>query len=234
MAEPTQASKAFGKPLQDRAKIFAISKFSTIIIIIAANGLVRYRDVLCVVLASVYLYIMSRYVFPPVTLESPPSIYKGSKVLKAYVTFAAYVGVYLPLAYIILGVAMGDKNAVQTAATHTLFLACQVVSERLSSAFSHPARALVPILYNSGRLVSIWAWIQSEFLKGTHASSLPVSKGPLSATHWVLLGRFLAVTNLLLWSYNLFCFLVPMYLPSCFRKYFEQEKAWSEQRSKTE
>lgn len=215
---------------------FALLRFSMFMIFIAACRLVPYSDFLCVLLASVYIYIMSRYAFPPVTPESPPSIYKGSKVLKIYVTFAAYVGLYLPLAYIAVGVGKGDKRAVKGAASHTFFLAAQVVSERLtgtSNSVSLPARALVPILYNSGRLVSVWTWVRLEFSKGT-ASSSSVSDGPLSAKHWVVFGQFLAVANLLFWSYNLFCFLVPIYLPACFRKYVEDERKNSERSKKVE
>lgn len=119
MAEPTQTSRAFGKPPQAHAKTeggllsafsFAQFPFITIIVILAASGLVPYKDILCVLLASLYIYIMSRYVFPPVTLMCPPSIYEGSKVLPLYITLAAIVGLFLPLAYILLGVTMGDKK----------------------------------------------------------------------------------------------------------------------------
>ncbi|KAH7290163.1 hypothetical protein KP509_30G034500 [Ceratopteris richardii] len=105
---------------------------------------------------------------------------------------------------------MGHGTVVATAAPHTFLLAWQVLSDLISGfcgpkLVSPPSRALVPILYNSGRLVSIWAWLQADF-----ASSIALQP-------WLLLGRCLALANLALWTYNLFGFLLPIYLPFCFQ-----------------
>lgn len=242
MAEPAQTSQASGMPPEDRKKTgggllrafpSAHCRFSAVVIIFAAIGLVPYQDMVSVLLASLYIYAMSRFVFPPVTPSCPGSFYKGSEVLRTYVAVACFLGLDFPLAYIMLGVVTGNQKAVQAAAPHTFLLASQIVTEQMTSTsngVSLPARALVPILYNSVRLVSIWEWIHTDFAKAAHHEVSP----PVSSPHWVFFGCGLAVANLLLWSYNLFGFLLPMYLPLCLRQYFEDEKAWNQQRHKSD
>ncbi|MCO5553629.1 hypothetical protein L7F22_007155 [Adiantum nelumboides] len=195
----------------------------TIIIVLAGSAMLPYETFLCVVLYSLYILLMSRYAFPkheqgPEPKPKGPVFLEGRRhIMASYIKLAAYIGLYFPFAYILLGLALGQKAVVHTAAPHTFLLACQVLSERLSASLSPPCLALVPIIYNSGRIVSIWAWLQADF-----SSSLAAAGGSF---YWVLSGRTLAIANLVLWSYNLFGFLLPLYLPFCFRKYFEQEKA---------
>ncbi|KAI5058829.1 hypothetical protein GOP47_0026999 [Adiantum capillus-veneris] len=182
----------------------------SIIIVLAGSGMLPYETFLCVGLYSLYILLMSRYAFPKkpgseVKKQGPAFLEGRRHLMASYIRFAAYVGLYFPFAYIVLGLATSRKEIVHTAAPHTFLLAAQVLSERLSSPLSPPCLALVPILYNSGRIVSIWAWLQADF-----SASF--------SSYWVLFGRILAIANLLLWSYNLFGFLLPLYLPFCFRR----------------
>ena len=51
-----------------------------------------------------------------------------------------------------------------------------------------------------------------------------VEKPDGSSAGLVLFGRVLAVANAILWNYNLFAFLIPVFLVNSMRKYFELEK----------
>ena len=46
---------------------------------------------------------------------------------------------------------------------------------------------------------------------------------PLGA--WHLFGRLLAAVNLVFWGFNLFGFLIPVFLPRAFKRHFEMELA---------
>ena len=45
-------------------------------------------------------------------------------------------------------------------------------------------------------------------------------------------GKYLALTNMVVWTFNLFFFLVPVFLPRSFKKYYEMEFTGAENRAK--
>ena len=114
------------------------------------------------------------------------------------------------------GFARGEQVAVAAATPQLFLLSCQLLSENVITDMTYvslPVRAIVPILYNSRRLVSIGGWLRVMYA--------PDAKdGP-----WLFFGRLLAWANMIFWSINLFVFLVPMFLPRAFRKHFEIEEA---------
>ncbi|KAJ7567305.1 hypothetical protein O6H91_02G141900 [Diphasiastrum complanatum] len=146
---------------------------------------------------------------------------------KYYVRTGGIVGVLLPLAYIFWGIAQGldDLKALQAALTHTFLLLCQIFAEIAfgrSNGFSLPARASIPIFYNTWRLFTLYSWVKTDLFQKGEAS---IASG--LAREWVLFGSYLAIANWAFWSFNLFCFLLPIYLPRVFRQYFEAEAALS-------
>ncbi|CAI5470465.1 unnamed protein product [Closterium sp. Yama58-4] len=84
-----------------------------------------------------------------------------------------------------------------------------------------PLRALIPPLYNARRMFSLYKW-----LAHSAAAVLPLMAsstaraGSGSVWRLVWLGTLLAcaVTNYLLWAYNIFCFLLPTVVPRIFEQ----------------
>mgnify|MGYP000258745857 FL=1 len=175
-----------------------------------AIGVVPTQSIVVVAAMTLYLYAISKWVFPPIIRGGPiPPVYEGNRLLKVYVTVAGFVGLYIPIAYIVwcaCSHTAGEElvSHLEPMISHTFLLGAQVVAERVSfsCSFSLPARALVPIFYNTLRLYDIWAWLHSP-----HHTSFSLS---------------LALSNLILWSFNLFCFLIPIYLPTCLHIYYSQ------------
>lgn len=81
-----------------------------------------------------------------------------------------------------------------------------------SDRFSLPIRVLVPVFYNSKRLLTIADWFSEVFYAGEGEF-----KG---SARRLYVGRGLAVGNMVFWSFNLFCFLLPVYLPRGFKQYY--------------
>lgn len=71
--------------------------------------------------------------------------------------------------------------------------------------FSLPIRVFVPVVYNAVRMYAIGDWLMSEVMK---------------SGRWVTVGTCLAMVNLVFWGFNLFGFLLPVYLPKAFKKYY--------------
>jgi hypothetical protein len=123
------------------------------------------------------------------------------------------VGLFLPLAHVLGGFARGDDAAVRSATPHLFLLSCQILTENVVGAlgaFSPPVRALVPLLYTVRRVFVIMDWVYDAW----------ASRAQEAAAMWVRFGGYLAVANLLYFSANLFVFLIPMFLPRAFDKYF--------------
>lgn len=68
--------------------------------------------------------------------------------------------------------------------------------------FSLPIRVFVPVFFNSKRIFTIVEWLKIE---------MDMEDGR---------GFYLAVANMVLWSFNLFCFLLPVFLPKAFTIYY--------------
>lgn len=189
------------------------------IMIFSASGLVPLLDLVFPALASAYFLALSRLVFPAVGKGGESAeIFQGSRVFRLYVIVGTTVGLFLPLAYVLGGFARGDEHAVRSATPHLFLLSFQILTENIISGlslFSPPVRALVPMLYTVRRIFVILDWMNDVWINKT----LPAN-APMSDVGWYWFGRCLALLNLTYFSMNLFCFLIPRFLPRAFERYF--------------
>eukprot|EP00850_Spirogloea_muscicola_P020328 SM000212S06921 [mRNA] locus=s212:196258:203658:- [translate_table: standard] len=232
------------------------------IIVLAASGLVPIEDLLFFAGISVYIIILSRLFFPPATDNPAPPVFQGNLFFRGYVSVGAIVGLFLPMAYVLGGFTRGEQRAVKAATPPLFLLACQIFTENLISGlsiFSLPVRALVPMLYNTRRLFAISEWAKQacfSHLTAVHqaTSTCPFAQAMRYSTlacqtfardvpsgHPVspdvgfpLFGRALALANLVFWAFNLFCFLIPMFLPRAFQRHFELQQEAKEQSAKSD
>ncbi|KAG0493687.1 hypothetical protein HPP92_004681 [Vanilla planifolia] len=192
-------------------------------VVLAASGMVAAIDIAFALLTLPYILFLSRFAFPtlrPGGSPDPPVFDFAKKLLAAYVTVGAVLGLLLPIAYILDGIMEGDKEGVKAAAPHVFLLASQVFMEGVtfSSRFSLPIRAFVPVFYNARRMLTISDWMRDEM--GKEAAT---GDGNGCAMR-LLAGRSLAVANLAFWPFNLFGFLLPVYLPRALHRYYRYNK----------
>ncbi|OAY67459.1 hypothetical protein ACMD2_06695 [Ananas comosus] len=122
------------------------------------------------------------------------------------------------MAYIAHGLLLSsdddDNGALAAAAPHLFLLAAQLFLEGAAAAsgFSLPAFAAVPIAYNSRRMFALADWVRREAARA--------ADGPGVSTLQVLAGRVLASANLVFWAFNLFGFLLPIYLPWALKTHY--------------
>ncbi|KAJ8771430.1 hypothetical protein K2173_026607 [Erythroxylum novogranatense] len=189
-----------------------------IIVVLAASGMVSPEDFGFVAFSFIYMYFLSKVAFPYVQNAEDSAVYPKSVGMRIYVFVAAIIGLYLPIAYIFEGIIEGDKEGIKTAAPHVFLLASQVFMEGVafSGKFATPVFVFVPVFYNSKRIFTIVDWLRNEFSKveGEYGGS----------ARRLQIGRALAVSNMAFWCYNLFCFLLPVYLPKAFKKYYSKLK----------
>jgi len=208
----------------------------TLIFTLSSSGLVPLEDIAFVILTTVYMVFLNSTVFKSTIKGSPPNVMEGNKWVQKYALFTAGVGLILPSGYVLGGFVHGDQKALKTAAPHLFLLGCQILSENVAfrkDGVSLPIRALVPIFYNVRRLFTIIAWVKVDMKKGSESLGMHGSdSGPFSPEQWVLFGRYLAVTNLVVWSANLFFFLVPVFLPRTMKTYYEMEMGAKDNRAK--
>ncbi|KAJ4824957.1 hypothetical protein Tsubulata_014978 [Turnera subulata] len=186
-----------------------------LVVVLAASGMVSPEDFAFVVFSIIYMYFMARVAFPCLNPPKDSTIFDPkNKVLGLYVLVGAVIGLFLPIAYILEGIFEGDKQGIKAAAPHVFLLASQVFMEGVafSDRFSIPIRAFVPVFYNSRRIFTIVGWLRDEVSKEEQENG-----GSARRLH---IGRALAAANLAFWSFNLFGFLLPVYLPKAFRKYY--------------
>mgnify|MGYP001161202374 CR=1 FL=1 len=129
---------------------------------------------------------------------------------KRYILTYALVSLALPLPFVFLA-----PRAVAAAAAPHLFLTavqCAVESLTAHQRFAPLLRLLVPIGFNVYRLGTLRDWCIAAFCTARATGG----GAPLWALAWAGGGLALAVTNALLWGYNLFVFLLlrvaPQYL----------------------
>lgn len=191
-----------------------------LVIVLSASGLVSVEDFCFVVFSMIYMYFMSKIAFPLHPNSREPSVFNPqNKLLGLYVLIGAIIGLYAPIAYILEGIFEGDKEGIKAAAPHVFLLASQVFMEGIafSDGFSLPIRAFVPILYNSTRIFTILEWVKTEIYKST-------SDEHSGSYRRMYAGRALAVANMAFWCFNLFGFLLPVYLPKAFKLYYSVHK----------
>ncbi|XP_027364166.1 uncharacterized protein LOC113871320 [Abrus precatorius] len=190
-----------------------------LVIVLSASGMVSPEDFAFVVFSIIYMYFISKVAFPSLHPSNEPSVFNPqNKLLRLYVLVGAIIGLYAPIAYILQGIFEGDKHGIKAAAPHVFLLASQVFMEGVafSGRFSTPIRAFVPVFYNSRRIFTIVDWLRSEIYKADEQHS--------GSDRRIYVGRALAVANMAFWCFNLFGFLLPVYLPKVFKLYYSGHK----------
>lgn len=196
--------------------------FIFLVLVLMASGLVPLGDVLFAGFASVYFLAIGKLVYPSPTKENPPSVFPRNSWVGPYVAFAGVISIPIPAVYILGCFAKGDQAAVKSASPHLFLMTCQVLTEivlvSMSTPVSLPVRAFVPIVYNTRRLFTIAAWLETELARAVDDTV---------GLRWILLGRGLAAANITIWTFNLFCFMLPVYHPMVMRKHYELERQLS-------
>ncbi|KAJ9553197.1 hypothetical protein OSB04_017242 [Centaurea solstitialis] len=190
-----------------------------LMVVLAASGMVAFQDFAFVLLSFFYMLFISKVAFPALSSAPEPPVFgNNSRLLTVYVSVGAVVGLLLPVAYMVHGVLEGDKEGIKAAAPHVFLLASQVFMEGVtfSGEFSLPIRVFVPVVYNSMRMYAILEWLKNEIAK--------VNKEHHGSIRRLQVGRGLAIANMVFWSFNLFGFLLPFYLPKAFKKYYAAGK----------
>nr|XP_016501775.1 PREDICTED: uncharacterized protein LOC107820071 [Nicotiana tabacum] len=190
-----------------------------VVIVFSSSGMVSVEDFAFVLFSLIYMYFISKIAFPPISPQTEPPVFsENNKLLTLYVTIGAIVGLFLPIAYIFEGIYEGDKEGIKAAAPHVFLLSSQVFMEGLAftDRFSLPIRVFVPVFYNSRRIFTIMEWLTSEISKVDQEYGGNVRR--------LYMGRASAVANMVFWSFNLFGFLLPVYLPKAFKIYYSGRK----------
>ncbi|KAK4363065.1 hypothetical protein RND71_018306 [Anisodus tanguticus] len=208
------------KKTQQNRKFFTFRQLNilAIIIIFSSSGMVSLEDFAFVLFSLIYIYFISNIAFPPINppQTESPIFGENNKLLNFYVSFGALIGLFFPIAYIFQGIYEGDKEGIKPAAPHVFLLASQVFMEGVTFTdnFSLPIRVFVPVFYNSRRIFTIMEWLRSEILK--------VDQEYGGNERRVYIGRGLAAANMVFWCFNLFGFLLPVYLPKAFKIYYNR------------
>ncbi|AES62505.1 hypothetical protein MtrunA17_Chr1g0202951 [Medicago truncatula] len=190
-----------------------------VVVVLSASGMVSPEDFGFVLFSVIYMCFISKVAFPShPSKEQPPIFTQQIKILKIYVFIGAIIGLYAPIAYILHGIFEGDKEGIKAATPHVFLLASQVFMEGVafSNGFSSPIRAFVPVIYNSRRIFTIVDWLRDEISK--------VGEEHSGSYKRIYAGRALAVANMAFWCFNLFGFLIPVYLPRVFKAYYSSQK----------
>ncbi|KAJ6417654.1 hypothetical protein OIU84_001106 [Salix udensis] len=183
--------------------------------VFAASGMVSPQDFAFVVFSIIYMYFLSKVAFPPINPPRDSPVFDPkNKILGLYVSAGAIIGLFLPIAYIFEGIFEGDKEGIKAAAPHVFLLAAQVFMEGVafSERLSIPIRVFVPVFYNSRRIFTLVDWLRNEVTKAEQDYG--------GSTRRLHIGRSLAVANLAFWCFNLFGFLLPVYIPRAFKKHY--------------
>nr|GMC68483.1 Interleukin-16 like [Ipomoea batatas] len=210
-----ESTEEAGKPLPPRRRFFTFRQLNVlaVMIVLSASGMVSIEDLGFVLFSIIYLYFISEAAFPQTNPPWTGSVFgQTNRTLRLYMLTAAVIGLLLPLAYIFEGIVEGDKEGVKAAVPHLFLLGSQVFMEGVASTdrFSLPVRVFVPVSYNAKRIFTLAEWLRSEISKDQKRR--------------LYVGRGLAVANMAFWCFNLFGFLVPVYLPKAFKIYYSNHK----------
>ncbi|KAK8561012.1 hypothetical protein V6N13_026445 [Hibiscus sabdariffa] len=215
---PSEGHEISPKPNPSKTRFLSLRQLNclAVMIIVAASSMVSPEDLAFVVFSIFYMYLLLKVAFPrPPTPTKDSTVFDPkNKILRLYVTAGAIIGLFLPVAYIFHGILEGDSGGIKAAAPHVFLLASQVFMEGVASwdRFSIPVRVYVPVFYNSRRIFTLVEWMRWEF-----------SKAEISGNR-VYVGRVLASANMAFWCFNLFGFLLPVYLPKAFKMYYSGSK----------
>ena len=210
-----------------------------LIFVLTLSGLVPILDIAFALFTSMYMVFLNRMVFKPVSVGKPPNVMVGEGMAQKYAILTAGVGLVLPAGYVLGAFVQGDQKALKAASPHLFLLSCQILTENVVFSLdrvSLPIHALVPLFYNTRRLFTLMAWVKIDMAKGLESvAGMPDGHpgSPLfTAAQWIVMGRFLAILNIVVWTINLFVFLIPVLLPKTFKKHYEMEIMKSANRAK--
>ncbi|MCD7469698.1 hypothetical protein HAX54_008863 [Datura stramonium] len=215
MKNQTKSPSNSQKKTQQRFFTFRQLNVLAVIIVFSSSGMVSVEDFGFVLFSLIYIYFISKIAFPPISPQTEPPVFgENNRALNLYVSIGALVGLFLPIAYIFHGIYEGDTEGIKAAAPHVFLLASQVFMEGVTftDGFSLPVRVFVPVFYNSRRIFTIMEWLSSEISKVDQEYGGDMRR--------VYMGRALAAANMAFWCFNLFGFLLPVYLPKAFKMYY--------------
>lgn len=78
--------------------------------------------------------------------------------------------------------------------------------------FSLPVRVYVPLFYNAKRVLMLMDLVRGEVMEAGVENRASMRR--------LIVGRWLAVLNLVYWGFHLLGFLLPVYLPKAFKIYY--------------
>ncbi|KAI4383123.1 hypothetical protein MLD38_008999 [Melastoma candidum] len=90
---------------------------------------------------------------------------------------------------------------------------------------STPIRVFVPVFFNAMRIMTLMEWLVNEFSVTDDQLGWGDPRrwtGMGSGSRRAVMGRALALANTAFWSFNLFCFLLPVYMPRAFKMYYSK------------
>lgn len=220
-SSPTPKGQSLHTTTNRKPGLFSFRQLNAlaVCVVLSASGMVSPQDLAFVLFSVAYMYFISKVAFPTQSSTKDPTVFNPqNKILRLYVLLGAIIGLVLPIAYIFEGIFESDKQGISAAAPHVFLLASQVFMEGLAytDRFSTPIRVFVPVFYNSRRIFTIVEWLTSEFSKEYEEYGGSAKR--------LYLGRALAIANMAFWSFNLFGFLLPVYLPRAFKKYYSAHK----------
>ncbi|KAL1226197.1 hypothetical protein V5N11_010041 [Cardamine amara subsp. amara] len=168
--------------------------FLSLMIFLAAKGLVGIGEVAFVILCYIYLYeFLSRFAFPRKQTEQKKRLSNPkNKLFQVYFLTTAIIGLLLPICYIGDGIFRGDIHGAGAAAPHLFLLS---------------------VFYNARRIFALLDWVKAEF------SDTQRPGGPVRLYG----GRVIASVNTVMWFYNLFGLLLPVFLPRSCEIYFSDD-----------
>ncbi|XP_074358879.1 uncharacterized protein LOC141698147 [Apium graveolens] len=192
-----------------------------VILLLSVSGMVRPQEFAFAIFTVIYMYFLSMVAFPVIPNSTYPPIFtsKQLKLMGVYIIVTGLIGLIIPFAYVAQGFFLRGKESIKPAVPHLFLLLCQIFMEGVgfSDKFSLPIRVYVPVVYNSVRIFSLMEWLRDEFAKENKGGD---GGSYSSSAVRIYVGRSIAVTNMVLWCFNLFGFLLPVWLPKIFKLYY--------------
>jgi len=140
---------------------------------------------------------------------------------KIYMATFGIIGIVLPFVVQIVA----PRSIADAAAPHLYLTLCQIVMETLTRGphFYPLMQLMVPIGFNAYRLISLKTWLITAW-----RSTGAVTQGGMV---WEALGLALAFVNTVVWTYNLFVFLLLRTLPQYINRdeFPEAKVSWNGQ-----
>lgn len=145
---------------------------------------------------------------------------RGPWLFKYVLTFGV-VGIILPLLLVLIAATNAGapaSAAANAAAPHLYLTLCQCLMESLTKGpkFYHLTALMVPIGFNAYRLGCLKTWFVSarqSLAVAVAAQSKLGGRTLIVSSPWQTAGFLLALSNVVIWTYNLFVFLLLRTLP---------------------